>query len=137
MQLMPRQARPIVLGDLLNMDWFDDALWSRKGTMAPVEIESDESHVYVKAELPGMNKKDIQVEFENGVLTISGEKKVERKGNADSYRYTEITEGQFKRNLRVGNDLDFGKAIAEYVDGVLKITFPKTEEKKAKKLSVA
>ncbi len=94
-----------------------------------VDIREDGDNVQIKAELPGIEKKDIAIEYQDGILTVSGEKVRETTESA----YSEIESGSFLRRFRVG-DVNFDKSTADYVNGVLQISLPKTESQKAKRL---
>ncbi|HOJ50765.1 MAG TPA: Hsp20/alpha crystallin family protein [Spirochaetota bacterium] len=100
-----------------------------------VDIHDDEKNVYIKAEIPGVKKEDIEVTIKDNVLTIKGEKK-EEKEEKDKKKYVkECVYGSFERTFVVP-EVDADKAKAEFKDGVLNITIPKKEEKKGKSISI-
>ncbi|MGY8705476.1 Hsp20/alpha crystallin family protein [Bradyrhizobium sp. 18BD] len=93
-----------------------------------IELSDTDKALTVSAELPGMSEKDVQIEIANGILTIRGEKKSERK---DEGRYfSERFYGSFERRIQL-DDVDEDKAQASFKDGVLTISLPKTDSPKA------
>jgi|SaaInlStandDraft_3_1057020.scaffolds.fasta_scaffold97076_1 HSP20 family protein len=117
--------------------YFEKEFDTKNNYVPPVEIDEDTKNILVKTELPGMDKKDIGIEFKDNVLTISGERKIEKKEERKGYFYSEISSGTFKRTVNLGKEVDFENATAEYKDGVLRISVPKTEEEKIKKLLIS
>lgn len=102
-----------------------------------VDITEDGKNIYLKADLPGMNQKDIKVSVEDDVLTISGERKSEKEEKKDGKFYRlERVYGQFCRSFTLPDNVDASKISAEYKDGVLTLTIPKTEEKKSKAIEI-
>ncbi len=119
---------------------FDEA-WLRpvrreRGFVPAVDIYEDENEIVVKCELPDMNEKDIEVKVENNVLTIKGEKKLEREEKKENYHLIESSYGSFSRSFTLPSNVDADKATAKYEKGVLKITLPKKEEAKPKQIEV-
>ena len=98
-------------------------------------FESNDALV-IKAELPGLNKDDIDVNIDDGKLTLSGERKSENEVQEDKYYRRERTYGKFVRTFALPADVDNGKIAAEFKDGVLKIEIPKPEEKKSRQITV-
>jgi HSP20 family protein len=96
--------------------------------------------VEVRAELPGIDEKDIDVRLSDGTLTIRGEKKEEREEREEggSYYVSERRYGSFQRSFRIPEGIDHDKVDASFRKGVLTITLPKTPEaqQKAKKIEV-
>jgi HSP20 family protein len=101
-----------------------------------VDIYENEDTVVVKAELPGVDKKDIKVDLKDGVLTLSGERSHEKEVKEENYYRKERTFGSFHRSFSVPAEIDPDKIKAELKDGVLKVEIPKPEEKKPKKIAV-
>ncbi len=95
-----------------------------------VDVTEDNSNLYVNAEIPGVDKKDIKINVVGDVLTISGEKKSEQKDESKNYYRIERTGGSFTRSFTLPAEVIVDKIDAEYKDGVLSITLPKTEEAK-------
>jgi len=106
------------------------------GWTPAVDVHEDKDNVYVKAELPGMKKEEIEVTLHEGTLSISGERKVENKvQNSEVYR-AERFFGRFQRTVGLPSAVATDKVKAQYTDGVLTITLPKTEEAKPKQIDV-
>ena len=92
----------------------------------------------VKAELPGMDEKDIDLSMDDNVLTISGEKKTKTENDDKGYCLKECSYGTFSRSIRVPKDIDSSKINAAFKNGVLTVMLPKSEEKQqsAKKIPI-
>lgn len=93
----------------------------------PMDLEEDESTYMLSIDLPGMKKSDIKIDFADNVLTISGERVRESKGEG---KYTEKVYGSFQRSFTVPSHVEADKIKAQFVDGVLQVTLPKAEESK-------
>jgi len=108
------------------------------GVMPKIDVKDAKGAIVVKAELPGIREEDINVEILDGVMTISGEKKDEKeeKDESKGYYYKESHSGAFSRSFSLPSDVLADKASAEMVNGVLTITMPKVEPKKAQKVTV-
>ncbi len=115
--------------------FFGDASSAYDGKVAPVDIESDEKNIYVVLEAPGVNREDISIQYQDRVLTISGEKKSAVSDEKNGVHLSEIRHGKFSRSVRVG-EVDFEKAEAKLDKGQLKITLPKSQDLQAKKLDI-
>jgi HSP20 family protein len=107
------------------------------GFAPALEVGESEDEVFVKAQVPGMKREDIQVELSDGTLTIKGEAKEEKEEKKKSYYKREFSYGQFARRVALPSGVDTGKASAELKDGVLNIRLPKTEELKKKSVKLA
>ena len=108
-----------------------------QGWVPPVDIfETDEHEVVLKAELPDMKREDIHVTFENGVLTLRGERKLDHEARRESYHRTERFHGSFSRSFTLPNTVDVTRINATYKDGVLTIRIPQREEAKPKQIAV-
>ena len=101
-----------------------------------VDVCEDEENFYVSAELPGMNKEDVDLELENNVLSIKGERKFEKKEEGETYHFIERSYGSFYRSFSLPRNIQGDQISAEFKDGVLKVTIPKTEEVKPKKVEI-
>lgn len=106
------------------------------GWMPAVDLSEDNDHFVVKAELPGMKKDDINLTLHEGCLTISGERLSEQKHEATEVHRTERFVGRFQRTLSLPAPVAVEKIAAQYKDGVLTVTLPKTEEAKPKQIDV-
>ena len=101
-----------------------------------VDMFDDEDKIVIKAELPGMDKKDISVDIENRVLTLSGERNYDNEVKEENYYRRERACGKFKRAFNLSADVDSDQIKADFRDGVLKIEIPKPEEQKPKQITV-
>ncbi len=101
-----------------------------------VDIFEDQENVFVKAELPGMRKEEIEVSLHDGVLTLAGERKNEQKlAEAEAYRAERFV-GKFQRAITLPSDVKADQVKAQYQDGILTITLPKAEAAKRKQIEV-
>ena len=101
-----------------------------------VDIYEDEKEIVVKAELPDLEEKDVDVDIQDNVLTIKGEKKQEREEKKGTYHLVETSYGSFSRSFSLPNNVETDKATAKYEKGILKITLPKKEGAKPKKIEI-
>lgn len=102
-----------------------------------VEVTENENNVTVAAELPGIPEDNIDLEISSdGYLTISGEKKQEKKENRKGSYFSEFSYGMFKRTVPLPWDLKFDAAAAEYNDGVLRVSIPKSQNEQGKKKKI-
>ncbi|MCI0450357.1 MAG: Hsp20/alpha crystallin family protein [Chlorobi bacterium] len=95
-----------------------------------VDVTEDKDNLYVHVEIPGVEKNDVKINIVGDVLTISGEKKSEQKDESKNYYRIERNYGSFSRSFTLPAEVVTDKISAEYNDGVLNITLPKTEEAK-------
>jgi len=116
--------------------FFDDAFMSPEalGVVPAVDVSETPQEYTCLLELPGLKQKDIELDFENGVLTIKGEKRDERETSDPEKRFHvwERSYGSFQRSFTFADKVDQAKIMAELKDGVLTIHLPKTAEEKAK-----
>jgi HSP20 family protein len=110
---------------------------SSLSTWAPaVDIYETEHELVVKADLPEVDPKDLDIRVENNILTIRGERKFEKKVNEDNYLRVERSYGSFARSFTLANTVNSEAIKAEYQNGVLTLTIPKREEAKPKQIKV-
>jgi HSP20 family protein len=102
-----------------------------------VDIFETEGEIVVKAELPGMDRKDIALHLENNVLSIRGERRFEKETKEENYHRIERSYGNFSRSFSIPATVDEEKIRADYKDGVLKIILPKKEQAKPKQIKIA
>ena len=108
-----------------------------RGWMPPVDIyQTDEHEVVLKAELPEMKREDISVTFENGVLTLRGERKFDEETKRDNFQRIERRYGAFSRSFTLPNTVDATRINASYKDGVLTVRLPQREEAKPKQIAI-
>ena len=107
------------------------------GTWHPVvDMYDEDDRIVIKAELPGMEKKDISVDVKDGVLTISGERNYDNEVKEEIYYRRERAYGKFQRAFSLPTDVDSDKINADFKDGLLKIEVPKPEKQKPKEITV-
>ena len=109
----------------------------RMGNWYPaVDMFDDDDKIVIKAELPGMDKKDISVDIENRMLTLSGERNYDNEVKEENYYRRERATGKFKRAFNLPAEVDEDQIKADFKDGVLKVEIPKPEEQKPKQITV-
>jgi HSP20 family protein len=102
-----------------------------------VDVIETDGAIKLKAELAGMDPKDISIEVQDSVLTVSGERRFEEEVKEDKYYRIERRYGSFSRSLALPQTADEEKIQAKYDNGVLEVTVPKAEVAKPKKIAVA
>ena len=104
-----------------------------------MNVSETESDYLIMMDLPGVEKKDVEVNLKNGILTVSGERKTSEKGDENSRIWHETTLGAFSRSFELTSDIVEEKVKAKFNNGVLNITIPKAEEVKpsVKKITVS
>ena len=100
------------------------------------DITEDEKEYLIKAELPELKREDVKVIVENGVLTISGERKFEKEEKKKKYHRVERGYGSFMRSFALPDDADGHKVKAEFKNGILTVHLPKNEKAKPKQIEV-
>ena len=108
-----------------------DSQWLPK-----IDITENETGFEVRAEVPGIDKKDIDITLSEGLLTIKGEKKVENEEKNETYHRRESSYGSFSRSFQLSSEVENDGIEANYKDGVLRITLPKREAAAPKKIEV-
>src|SRR6202047_2389063 len=101
-----------------------------------VDIYETEHELVVKADLPEVDAKELDVRVENNLLTIRGERKFEKKVNEDNYLRVERAYGSFSRSFSLANTVNAEAIKADYQNGVLTLSIPKREEAKPKQIKV-
>jgi HSP20 family protein len=116
-----------------------DATGQTQGSLVPsIDVAETDKEIVIAAEMPGLERKDVEISLENDMLTIRGEKKVERE-NEDkdkSYHLIERNYGVFYRVLQLPPGVDPSKVQATMANGVLKVTLPKPARSETKKIEV-
>ena len=135
-------------GELSSFRGEMDRLWNRflGGTpfgrtfteewLPSVDVTETKDNLLIKAELPGLEAKDVNVSVSGDILTIKGEKKKEEEEKDEHYYHCERYCGSFQRSFRLPVDVQADKVEATFDKGVLKVTLPKAEEAKKKKIEV-
>jgi HSP20 family protein len=124
------------LDRLFDLSWSgrDSGLFS--GWSPALDVFDEKDHFVVNAELPGMKKEEIELSFQDGVLSISGERKqTTEKTEGETYR-SERYFGKFQRSVTLPVAVDSSKISASYKDGILSVTLPKSEAAKPKQIQV-
>jgi HSP20 family protein len=104
------------------------ARWPASVMVPDLDVHENDKLITIEAELPGVDEKDVSVTFNNGYLTIRGEKKTEREEKKENYYLAERSFGSFERSLRLPDTLDDSKIEARFDKGVLKVSAPKRPE---------
>jgi HSP20 family protein len=102
----------------------------------PVDVYEDEHHVTLKAELPGVDPKNVDIRVENNVLTVRGERKFEKEEKEENFHRIERRYGSFMRSFTLPNTVNPDSVKADYENGLLKIQFEKRAEAKPKQIQV-
>ena len=107
------------------------------GTWHPVvDMYDEDDKIVIKAELPGMDKKDIAIDVKDRVLTLSGERNTDNEVKEENYYRRERVYGKFQRAFSLPADVDSDKIKADFKEGLLKIEVPKPEKQKPKQITV-
>jgi HSP20 family protein len=124
------------LADL--QDEFDRLFESPLTAWSPaLDVREDKDSFVIRAELPGIKREDIEVSLQDGALVISGERKFEKTEEGVEVHRQERFYGKFQRTLTLPEPVAADKVKADYKDGVLTVTLPKTEESRPKKIDVS
>ena len=129
-------------GNPINMDdlfpaWCNSPAGDRvNGLMPKVDIYEEKEGLVMTAELPGVEKENITIDIKGNVLTLKGERSAEETDNGDTWYRRERTFGSFERAFELPEDVDPEKIRADYKDGVLKLSIPKAEKVKPKRITV-
>lgn len=111
--------------------------WALGGSWAPaVDIYEQNGNIELKAELPGIDPKDVDIRVENNVLTLRGERRLDNEVKRESYHRVERAYGAFSRSFTLPTVVDTEKILAEYKDGVLRLVLPKKEEAKPRQIQI-
>jgi len=128
---------------LANLRLFEDSvarLLSEPRTSRPwspaVDVYETEHDLVLKADIPEVDIKDVDIRVENQTLTLKGERKFEQESNGKGYHRIERGYGQFVRSFAVPNTVDTEKVSAEYNNGVLTVTLPKKDAAKPRQIKV-
>ena len=117
-----------------RFSFLDDAMTS--STWAPpVDVAEDAEKIHVKVEVPGMEEKDLKINYEDGLLTVSGERQFERREDRNYHRI-ERAYGSFVRTFSLPRSIDSARITANYRNGVLEIEIPKKEEARPKQIEI-
>ncbi|MBN1107507.1 MAG: Hsp20/alpha crystallin family protein [Bacteroidales bacterium] len=126
-----RRSYSPFLSNLFDDDFFP-VLNNRTTSMPAVNIKENEKNFVLELAVPGMNKKDLKIDVNEDVLTISSETKDETTESGDGYMRKEFSYSSFCRSFYIPENVDKEKIGASYKDGVLSVELPKNEEEKSK-----
>ena len=108
------------------------------GAWSPsVDIFEDKDKLILEAELPGMKREDFEISVENNILTLHGERKFENQTEGDNYHRVERSYGSFTRSFTLPQHVTSDGATADFENGVLRVSLPKREETKARKIEIS
>ncbi len=119
-----------------TMGYRDDKSLASTTWKPLVDIFEDEQAITIKAELPEIDEKDIHINLDNNVLTLKGERNLEKEEKKESYHRVERYYGSFQRSFDLPTTVDRDNIAASYDKGVLKIVLPKKEDTKPKKVKI-
>jgi len=103
----------------------------------PVDIAEEKDRILITAELPGFQENEIEIQTENGMLTLRGERKFEKETDGKSYHRVERSYGQFVRSFSLPNNVDREKIQATFRDGLLQVELPKREDAKPRTIKIS
>jgi len=103
----------------------------------PMDLVEAEDHFVLKADLPGLSEGDVNIEVQDGTLTISGERKAEHEQREKGWYRIERSFGSFNRSLTLPDGVDPDRIEASFSDGVLEVRVPKPEERKPRRISIS
>lgn len=121
----------------LSRTYGDDEGIARGAWNPNVDIYENKDQIVLEAELPGMNREDFDLSIENNVLTLRGERRFEKRDESDNYHRVERSYGSFTRSFTLPQTVSAEGATAEYKNGVLRVTLPKREEVKARRIEIS
>lgn len=115
--------------------FFQDTVNNRRvqGFTPAVDLWETENNYHLEVALPGLKKENITVEFQDGVLSVSGERTFSKEEKEHKYHRVENLYGKFKRSFQLPDHVDAGAIDAQFENGLLQITVPKVEEKVVKR----
>ena len=119
------------LMDSSDMEEYENAVW-----MPLTDISEDKDNFVLKLDLPGVSKDDVKISFTDGMLNISGERKLEKDTKDAKFHRMERAYGKYFRSFTLPNKIREDKIDAEFKDGQLIITVPKAEEAKPKEIPI-
>ncbi len=120
-----------------NRGFFPSVREDSKPEFRPsVDVYEDEKAIHVKAELAGVNAEDIKIELENNVLTLHGERKLDKRKDEGAYQRVERRYGEFCRSFALPDTVDAEGIDANYKDGILTVTLPKRPESQRREIKV-
>ena len=121
-----------IFSELEKAFWQDPAV-----EFAPrVDVVENKDKFTVRVELPGVKRENVKITLENQALVLSGEKQRTQENGEANYHFREVAYGKFERRFRLGNNVDREHIKADFKDGVLEITLPKTAQAQSKEIEI-
>ncbi len=114
-----------------------DEMMSMADWTPSADISETDTEYLIKAEIPGVKKEDVKVTIQDGILTIQGERKMEKEEKDKKYHRIERSYGSFTRSFRLPDDADESAVKAEFKDGLLNVTLTKSAKAKPKSINVS
>jgi len=134
---LPAPASPF-FEDFFNDSPFRSSIFERADSWRPaVDVLEKDGNLVLRAEIPGIEQKDIEVQLDGNVLTLKGERKLEHQEDRDNYYRMERYSGTFARSFTLPETVDRDKIKAGYKDGILTVTIPHRPELKPREIPVA
>lgn len=119
-------------------EFFNEAVSTRRNNFTPsIDISETDDQFLISAELPGMQKEDINIDLENGRLTISGERSFKKEEEGKKFHRVETRYGSFNRSFQLPDNVDEESIEASYEDGLLNISVDKDEDKVKKQIEIS
>ena len=123
--------------DLISNFWGSNPTNWLDGNLSPaVDVSEQENAFLMKVDIPGMEAKDLNVQVHGNTVTVSGQRQEEKETKDKTYYRMERRQGSFSRTINMPCNINEGEVAAEYVNGVLSLTLPKTEASKPKKITI-
>jgi HSP20 family protein len=126
-----RSFRPFYMPNFFDDDFFP-VLSKRTSSVPSVNVKEDDKNFILEVAVPGIDKKDLKIDVNEDVLTISSENKNESEESKDGYKRKEFSYSSFSRSFYVPENVNRDKVEANYKDGILTVSLPKQEEEKNK-----
>lgn len=131
-----RSASGRQFSDIMD-EFFNDAIANQTSTFTPnINISETDDIVSIEVDIPGMKKEDIQLDIENGALSVRGERKNKREEDGRTFHRVETQYGTFERSFQLPDHVDEESVEATYNDGILQIDMKKKEEKLRKQIAI-
>ncbi|MEO0454625.1 MAG: Hsp20/alpha crystallin family protein [Verrucomicrobiota bacterium] len=124
-------AQPDQAASKSDTDWYATAEWAPR-----VDIAESDHNYTIEAELPRVDKDKIQVQLDDGVLTISGEREFKNEDKSKTYHRVERSYGRFVRSFNLPDDVDNDQVKAEFKEGILTVVVQKAESKKPRQIDI-
>ncbi len=122
--------------DVMKPPYHSDEGLGMSAWAPAVDIYETDKEIVMKAELPEMQEKDIDIKVEENILSVSGERRMEKEVKEENYHRIERSYGSFHRSFTLPRTVDRENIKASYKDGVLKVVLPKKEETKPKQIKI-